>query len=247
MGLIGAKRRRTLLPPGILAIPRAWLSLLALGALLGALVSLTVANFTPATYLGQVTLLMTPRMSTSEVALTDIEVTQALAPTFAELSTTAPLLQRVIDSTKVDMDVAELERNVTTDAPAGTGLINIDVSDRDPAMAAALANAIAAQLVDPDGVPEQQASALSVTLTVVDPARPRSAPDGLGLLPTTGLGAVIGLLAAIIMASVIEIVGGALDPPGPRATTGPSLGNGPDRRRQIGRRDASWESGSTPG
>lgn len=189
---------------------------------------------------------MTPRIAAPEVTLSDIEFTQALAPTFAELSTTGPLLQRVIDSTKVDVDIAELERSVTTDTPAGTGLINIAVSNRDPATAAGLANAIAAQLVNPFGGLEQQASALRVTLAVVDPALPAKAPDGLGLLPTTGLGAAIGLLTAISMASVVEILSSAPEGRGRRAT-GPRPGDDPDRGRGTGRRNASLGSGSPPG
>lgn len=216
------------------------------GTLFGAVVSLTVANFTPANYVGQVTLLVTPTTTVSEVTLADVEFTQALTPTFAELSTTAPLLQRVIDSTKADMDSAELERSVTTDTRAGTGLINIAVSNRDPAIAAALANAIAAELVDPDGGPAHQASAWRVTLAVVDPALPPRAPDGLGLLPTTGLGAAIGLLTAISMASVVEILSMAPEARGRRAT-GPRPGDDPDRGRGIGRRNPSLGSESTPG
>ena len=193
---------------GLLTSYRTWLGLLVLGAVLGAAISFAVAVNTPPGYVGQVTLLVTPPTTATQITFSDVEVTQALAPTFAQLSTTAPILQRVIASTKVDLDVETLARAVTTHVPTGTSLIDIAVTNKDPATAAALANAIAAELVNSSGQGfQRQASALKVALTVVDPAVPPPAPNGLGILPRTALGGAIGLFLSISLAFFVKNVG----------------------------------------
>jgi capsular polysaccharide biosynthesis protein len=142
------------------------------------------------------------------MTFSDVEVAQALAPTFAELSTTAPLLQRVITSTGVDMDVETLARAVTTHVPAATSLLDIGVTTRDPATAAALANAIATELVNyPQEGFAPQASALRVVLTVVDPAAPPTKEQGLSIILKTVLGGAIGLFIAISLAFFVENFG----------------------------------------
>src|SRR3954469_10226889 len=88
---------------GFLVIFRTWLRLIILGAVVGASVSLGVALVTPPSYLSRVTLIVTPTTSTGAIPFSDVEVTQALAPTFAELATTTPVLDRVIVDTKVDV------------------------------------------------------------------------------------------------------------------------------------------------
>ena len=74
-----------LVPVGFFAIVRAWLRLIIVGAVVGALVSLVVSLVTPATYVGRVTLIVTPISSTGGITFSDVEVTQALAPTFARV------------------------------------------------------------------------------------------------------------------------------------------------------------------
>lgn len=182
--------------------------MLILGTVLGAAVSLAIALVTPPNYMSQVTLIVTPPVTATPITFGDVEVTQALAPTFAELSTTAPLLQRVLNATGADLDIETLARSVTTHVPVGTSLVDISVVHRDPAIAAAIANAIAAELVSyPAQGLTQQPTALNVVISVVDPAVPPKVPQGLGILPRTILGGAIGLLISISLAFFVENVG----------------------------------------
>src|ERR1700741_2177018 len=84
---------------------RAWFGLVVLGTLLGGAISLGVGLMSPPTYLGKVTVLVGPPTGTNPIQLSAVGVPQPLAPPFAELTTPAPLLQRVIPATRVETDV----------------------------------------------------------------------------------------------------------------------------------------------
>jgi capsular polysaccharide biosynthesis protein len=185
---------------------RAWFGLVVLGTLLGGAISLGVGLMSPPTYLGKVTVLVSPPTGTNPITLSDVEVTQALAPTFAELTTTAPLLQRVITATRVDTDVDTLAKLVSTHVPVGTSLIEVGVSDHDPATAAALANEIASQLMAFRSDTSSPVTS-KVVLSVVDPAVAPRTPEGLSPVLRAVLGALIGLFLSISLGFLIENVG----------------------------------------
>ena len=192
-------------PGSQFALGRVWLGLIILAAIFGGAISFVVGAITPPKYLGQVTILVSPA-TTEAITFSDVEVAQALAPTFAELSTTTPLLKRVIAATNATTDVASLARSIETHVPAGTSLITISVSDRDAAMAAALANEIASELAsfeDQSGT----STSLRVRLSVVDPATPAGTPEGLGTIPRVGLGAAIGFFLALSFAFLVDNIG----------------------------------------
>jgi capsular polysaccharide biosynthesis protein len=103
------------------------------------------------------------------------------------------------------MDPPKLALAVTTHVPVGTSLIDITVTNKDAATAAALANAIASELVNyqpHSGSP--QTAALRVTLTVVDPAAPPTTRPGPGIVATTALGAAIGLFIEFCLVYLLE-------------------------------------------
>jgi hypothetical protein len=134
-------------------------------------------------------------------------VTQALAPTLAELTTTTPLLQRVIAATGVGLTPGDLAKAITTHVPVGTSLIQISVSHRDPGVAAAVANAIASELRTYRVEGLEGALGLRVVLTVVDPAVPPSVPEGFGVPIRTALGAAVALFLGVSIAFFFENVG----------------------------------------
>jgi capsular polysaccharide biosynthesis protein len=219
----------------LFAIVRAWLRLIIVGALAGAAVSLAVALITPATYVGRVTLIVTPLSTTTGITFSDIELTQALAPTFAELATTTPVLQRVIADTKVDLDTVALAKTIETHVAAGTSLIDISVTQHDPDTAAALANAIAAELEKDQTQGTNQISALRVSLTVVDPAVPPRVPEGLGIAVQTALAGAVGILLAVSLAFFVENLGRGIQ------SVGRSIGSA--RRPSPGAvDDGAWDA-----
>jgi succinoglycan biosynthesis transport protein ExoP len=192
--------------------------LLVLSAVLGAAVSLVVALNTPPDYIGKATLVVSPRTNVADLTLTDVDTARSVAATLAEVARAAPLLERSIAATGSNIDPPTLSDSLRTNVPAGTSLIEISVTDRDPAAATTLANGIAAELVTFSAGLEEM-SALRFALSVVDTAdNPVEAPR-LDTAPQVALGAVIGLLVAICLASIVENLGRAPDRQERRATS----------------------------
>jgi capsular polysaccharide biosynthesis protein len=184
---------------------RTWFWFILGGTLLGALVAFGLSVAIPPGYAARVTLLVTPASKDTGITTNDLQVAQALTPTFAELATTRPVLDRVILSTGVHTDAETLAQSVTTSVPAGTSLLSISVSNRDAASAAALANAIASELrayTPPGG--STSTSGLQVQLTVVDPATPPTVHEGPGLFVRIALGGVIALFLTVSIAFLGE-------------------------------------------
>jgi capsular polysaccharide biosynthesis protein len=205
-GMIDAPYSRNRLGPfAFFSTIRTWLVYLVAATVLGAAIGFGVAMVTPATYASQVTLLITPVASQDQITFSDIEVAQALAPTFSELATTTPVLQRVIASTGTAVTTDKLAREIETRVPAGTSLIDVTVNDANPTTAAAFANAIAAELVAyPTSGLTSQPAGLRVALTVVDPALPPAQPSGPGILLRTIFGAFVSLFLTLSFVFGIE-------------------------------------------
>ena len=90
----------------------------------------------------------------------------------AELANSRGVVDEVRDRIATDRSVAELRRSIQGDWVRGTILVDVTVEDRDPDEAAAIANAVAAVLVDGDVVGEVAGPSLdhSLVLTTSDPA-----------------------------------------------------------------------------
>jgi succinoglycan biosynthesis transport protein ExoP len=184
--------------------------LLLLSAVLGGAVSLVVALNTPPDYIGKATLVVSPRTNVADLTLTDVETARAVATTLAEVATAAPLLERSIVATDSRIDLPTLSDSLRTNVPTGTSLIEISVKDRDPEAATTLANGIADELVAFSAGLEET-SALRFALSLVDAAdNPIEAPR-LDTVPQVALGAGIGLLVSICLATIVENVGRAPD------------------------------------
>jgi receptor protein-tyrosine kinase len=190
-----------------LATARVWLGLLVLSTVVGAAVSLLVALNTPPDYTGKTTLVVSPRTTLADLTLADVDSARAVATTLAEISTTAPVLEGAIVAIGSNVDLRSLAASVRANVPEGTSIIEISVTDRDPATAGALANGIAAALVQFSNDDLRHTAALSYVLSVVDRAdRPSKVPS-LALSAQVALGAAVGLLVSISLAAIVEILG----------------------------------------
>lgn len=207
-------------PQRLRATLRTWLGLIVIGTTLGAIVGFGVAYLTPPTYSASVTMWVTPAPREGGITGADIDVVQALMPTLAELATKTPILEEVIDSTGVKITEEDLADSVSTHVPAGTSLLTITVSNPSPDAAALLANALARELKAFLPVGDVSTS-LQVDMTVVDPARPPTEPDGPGILIRTALGAAIGLFMTLSFVFLIENIW-----PQGRGEPRPSSGSG---------------------
>ena len=192
-------------PRRLRSLARTWFWFILAGTLLGAVVAFGLGVVSPSGYTAHVTMIVTPTPGTVPVTNADLQVAQTITPTFAELATTRPLLDRVIGLTHVDITAEELAQAVTTHVPVGTSLLTVNVSNRSAAESAALANAIAAQLTS-YVLPGTEASkaGLQVELTVVDPAIAPTDRDGPGLPIRIALGGAIALFLTLSVVFLFE-------------------------------------------
>ncbi len=186
-----------------LRIIRSWLWLAVVSTAAAGVIAYLVTSQAPITYTSQVSVLVGPPLA-GEISSVDIDVGQALRNTYAELATTRPVLNRVIASTGAATTPQDLQSDISVQVPTSGNLLTIVVTYETATGAAALANALAADLANyaaPDKVPEKPSN---ITLTVVDPATPPTGPDDRRILRSSALGAAIGLLFAICIAFIVE-------------------------------------------
>lgn len=127
-----------------------------------------------------------------------------IVTSYVDVIGTALVLGPVIDDLGLHETSAQLARRISATAPANTVLVNISVTDTDPALAADIANATAASFTEavqstlerPD--PEDGVS--PVQITVVQPAAVPPAPSSPNLPLLVTVGALIGLALGIAFA-----------------------------------------------
>jgi capsular polysaccharide biosynthesis protein len=184
------------------SVIRSWLWFIVPAAILGASIAVGVSSTLPARYSSHVGLVVAPPLTRSELGLTDVLLGEELTPTFARLAVSRPVLDAAITAANVPTNADDLAPNVSTHVPEGSNLLDVTVAYRDPAGAAALANAIGARLAEyfPPGQPTSNALVL---VTVVDPASPPRSADGPRPIESAVLGAVIGLGLALAVAFLV--------------------------------------------
>jgi uncharacterized protein involved in exopolysaccharide biosynthesis len=94
---------------------------------------------------------------------------------------------------------AVAERDVTAQQMGASGIVQVVVTDEDPGVAAALANALAADLVETRRQLDSSRPAL-----VIDPAARPDRPTPSRWPLDAALGAILGLLAGIVVVGVLE-------------------------------------------
>lgn len=132
---------------------------------------------------------------------------QQRVKSYAQIINGPATLQPVIDLLKLNTTVDLLAKRVTASAPLDTVLITLNVTDTDPARAAAIANAVAAQFAVTVNTLEisQAGSGSPVKVSTVKSATPPTAPSSpkkalnlaLGLILGFGLGLGIATLRKI--------------------------------------------------
>nr|WP_306270356.1 polysaccharide biosynthesis tyrosine autokinase [Ornithinimicrobium sp. HY1793] len=122
--------------------------------------------------------------------------TQRQVATYAEIVTTPLVLEPVIEELALDVTARELGRQITTQAPTGTVLINIAVEDPDPAQALTVAEAVSLQFVSTLTQLDQVSadSPSPVKATIVSPAAVSQTPVSPQPIRNLALGTVLGLL-----------------------------------------------------
>jgi polysaccharide biosynthesis transport protein len=177
---------------GVYTIVKRWWWLLVIGAVVAALMGYLVANRLPDTYEARAQVLVGPLSADKDT----LDAAGAQARTYAALATTTPIL----DSTARSVGLTSVRNKIASvNASDVTRLIAITARDGDAARAAAIANGLAAVLVQraASGPPEGR-------LTVVDRATPPASPIGPSTALIVALTAIVGLLGALGIAALVD-------------------------------------------
>lgn len=190
---------------------KSWLLILLL-AILGGAVGMTASLLQQPTYQSSAKLYVSVR---SEGAATGDLVqgssfARQIVTSYAEIATTAIVLDPVIAALDLDMTSTELAESVTATAPLNTVGITITVSDGDPARAAQIADAVAASLTDVVETileaPTTPADAGIVHLTTVQPAEAPTSPSSPNVRLYIMIGALLGLAAGVGVAMLRSVL-----------------------------------------
>jgi capsular polysaccharide biosynthesis protein len=131
-----------------IAIIRKWLWFLVLSVLVAAAPAFVVSSMVlPKTYEAKTTLIVGQSLSAVNPDYSQLLASQRLSATYAAVATRRPILDAVINQLSLVVTSDELSRNVRADAPLDSTLLTISAQDVEPTRAAAVANALAEQLV----------------------------------------------------------------------------------------------------
>ncbi len=130
-----------------LAILRARLPLILAVIVIVTGASFGYSSLQPKVYQAEATLVVGQSLSSVNPDYTALLASQSLSTTYATVATTRPLLQNVIESLGLPGTTDDLARRVSASAAIGSTILSITAQDGDPAQAAAIANALANQLI----------------------------------------------------------------------------------------------------
>ncbi len=131
---------------------------------------------------------------------------QAQVQSYISIANAPTVTVPVIEQLKLNVTAEQLADEITADAPVGKVLINLQVTDHDPRMAADIANALAAQFNLVVAQTAQTNGKAVVKLTVIHPATVPTSPIAPNKLINIGLGFVIGLLLGLGFVVLREVL-----------------------------------------
>ena len=130
-----------------IAVVRRWFPLVAVSVLLAGGAAFAASSLQPKVYEARATLIVGQSLTALGVDYTQILVSQRLTSTYAAVATKRPQIEAVIESLGLDTPVDALQQRVRADAPLDSTLLTISAQDQDAERAAAIANALAQELV----------------------------------------------------------------------------------------------------
>ncbi|HEY75249.1 MAG TPA: helix-turn-helix domain-containing protein [Thermoflexia bacterium] len=137
-------------------ILRRWGWLLMLSVLIPALVAGVLVSRQPDFYRAKATLMVGTSLQTPSPDPWQLTIANNLANAYARLAREGPVTQAVIDQLGLDRSTSQLAAQITTRVYPEAQLLEIQVVDQDPKLAAAIANAIAEELVRRSPVSQEE-------------------------------------------------------------------------------------------
>ncbi len=131
-----------------ISVLRHWAWLIVASVLIAGGTAFLVSSQMPKVYEGQTTLLVGQALTAVNPDYNQLLVSQQLSQTYTQVATTRPLLQEVIQQVGLDTTPEELLKRVKAETAASNStLITITAQDSSPVRAAAIANALANDLI----------------------------------------------------------------------------------------------------
>lgn len=133
---------------------------MALCTITAGVASYWVASQQPKVYEAKSRYLVGPAIDNPNVDSTQLRAAVAIGQTYAEVATSRPIVQSVIDKLKLNADLNTFTQNVNATFIEGTMILTIQVRASDPQTAAVVANALGEALVErsPGGPSSLQAA-----------------------------------------------------------------------------------------
>lgn len=125
---------------------------------------------------------------------------------YADVATTPLVLDPVIDELGLDTTAHELASRISTTVPPETLILEITVTDDDPAQAAAIANATSKSLREQVAALETSGEDPTVELTVIAPATEPASPASPSIPRNIAIGLVLAALAGVAIAIVRDLL-----------------------------------------
>ena len=168
------------------------LKILILFLILGGLIAGSVTRFLITPQYTGTSMIFILTKTTSVTSLADIQLGSELTTDFVMLATSRPTLERVIDELDLTEEPKDLQEMITVSNPADTRILQIDVSNPDPQLAADISNALA------DATADAVADIMSTDRpSIVEEAVVPEAPSSPSLMKNAMLGAMAGLFLAM--------------------------------------------------
>ena len=130
------------------SVLRSFARALILAAALGVAAGYTVSLAMPKVYEAESRLLVGQLLQSSNPNINSVDVSYRLSTAYATFATTGPLLEQVITDLGLDTTVEDLKERIHTTASTESPFVSIQVDADTPDEAAAIANAVAAQLIE---------------------------------------------------------------------------------------------------
>ena len=131
----------------LIAIGRTWFPLLVVSLVLAASAAFGISTVQPKVYEAKATLIVGQSLTSLNPDYTQLLASQQLSSTYASVATHRPHLEAVIAKLGLKTTPVDLAKRVTAVAPVDSSLVVITAQAQDPSEAAAIANALADELI----------------------------------------------------------------------------------------------------
>lgn len=178
-----------------------WL-LLVIGVVLGALIGWAVSSLQPRQYTSTTGVYVSITDGTDPTSLYQMgEYMRSQMVSYAELAEKPIVLDPVVEQLGGEVSTEKLTDMVSVDLPSESYIMEIKASSADAQLSSAASLAIAESLENEvEAIAPQYSDQSLIDLSVVDPAQPAAEPDSVPTGLWVGGGAVLGLLAGLLLA-----------------------------------------------